>query len=289
MEFRNTDPSVKPEAIPAVLSIAGSDSGGGAGIQADLRTFTSLGTFATSAITGITAQNPYGITGIEPVSPACVAAQIKAVFAAFNIRALKTGMLYSAEIIHAVADELKDKKCPVVVDPVMLATSGSQLLKNEAQQTLTEDFLPLADWITPNIREAEAIWGQRIETQADAVRAAEAIAEKFDTCVVVKGGHLTADKFASDIVCTTERTFCLSSPRLNIPESATHGTGCTFSAALAAALAQGQDDITALIAAKGFVFGSLANLKTPGKELCAMYPPENPAEWTSKIFIGEIA
>jgi len=155
MEQRNTSTVTNPNPIMAAMTIAGSDSGGGAGIQADLRTFTANGVYGTSAITAITSQNPREVTRVDEVAPEAVRSQIETVFKEINIRAVKTGMLFSAQIIEAVEAALKGKKCPVVVDPVMISTSGVKLLKDDALEALQERILPLADWITPNMPEAE--------------------------------------------------------------------------------------------------------------------------------------
>lgn len=292
MEQRNTSTIPNPEPIPVAMTVAGSDSGGGAGIQADLRTFTACGVFGTSAITAVTSQNPREVVRVDELPPEAVRSQIETVFKELNIRAVKTGMLFSAPVIAAAAESLAGRKCPLVVDPVMVSTSGMKLLRDDALALLQEKILPLADWITPNIPEAELLSGLRIDSMKAVVRAAEAIAAKWDTCVVVKGGHADGDPEAADVVCTTERTLKLTTPRLATAPLTAHGTGCTFSAALTAALAKGLDDLHALIEAKAFVLGSLAEARAIGRPgpnmLSGMFPPADPSVYQSKILLGKI-
>lgn len=291
MEQRNTDTGKHFDVIPAALTIAGSDSGGGAGIQADLRTFTAHGVFGCSVITAVTAQNPLAVTDVEPVSPEVVCAQLRAVFAALDIRAVKTGMLFSAEIIDAVADELekRDSAVPLVVDPVMISTSGSKLLKDDALALLQTRILPIADWITPNMPEAEMLSGRKITDRTSAVAAAELIAARWNVGVILKGGHAEGEQESADIICVGEKRFKLSSPRLALPPLTSHGTGCTFSAALAANLAKGMAFSDALCRAKAFVFGSLAEAKCIGRgNLCGMFPPQDAASYLKMISIGTV-
>jgi hydroxymethylpyrimidine/phosphomethylpyrimidine kinase len=239
-----------------VLTIAGSDSGGGAGIQADLKTFESFGVFGTSAITCLTAQNPAAVKGISAVRPDMVAMQISAVCEAFNVAAAKTGMLYSAGIIRAVAAAVRAAEIPfLVVDPVMVATSGVRLLKPNAARALRDAILPLATVITPNIPEAEVLSGMRIKTIQHMKKAAREIGGFFNTACVVKGGHF-ADKQAVDILFdpsarsgNRERMF--SARRIQVKSA--HGTGCMFSAALASCLARGDSLGVSVEKAKSFV------------------------------------
>lgn len=244
-----------PLAIPVVLTIAGSDSGGGAGIQADLKTLTAMGVFGTSAITCLTAQNPRRVTGIEPVPPAFVIRQIEAVAEAFPLSAAKTGMLFSSEIIRAVA------RCvavlppfPLVVDPVMIATSGARLLKEDAVLALCGELFPLAAVVTPNVPEAEVLCGRRIRTLADLKNAALTISDRFGVACVAKGGHLGRNVVV-DVLSDDGEITLFDSPRVKARE--THGTGCTFSAALTAALAKGEPLVDAVAAAKTFVTAAL--------------------------------
>ncbi len=241
---------------PVALTIAGSDSGGGAGIQADIKTFTALGVFAASAITCLTAQNPEGVFGIEPVSAGMLRKQVLAVANGFPVAAAKTGMLFSAELITAVASVLQETCFPfVVVDPVMVATSGARLLKEDAVQALCESLVPLATVITPNLPEAEALVGRKINSEDEQARAARDLAERFDTAVVIKGGHGAGDESA-DVLFSAGVEHWYRLPRVKTAQ--THGTGCTFSAALAAFLALGRSIPDAVWEAKRFVARALA-------------------------------
>ena len=258
---------------PAALTIAGSDSGGGAGIQADLRTFSAFGVYGCSVITALTAQNPHGVAGIFPAAPDFVALQIRKVLEDFEIKAIKTGMLYSGEIISAVSDALDGWTGALVVDPVMVSTSGHSLLKEDARSILMEKLFPRAAWLTPNIPEAELICGMKIETDADRYRAIRFCAERFGCGVVLKGGHFNGPQ-AEDLILTGpgKDPFTLSFERLDIPALTTHGTGCTFSAALAASLASGVVPEQAVCNAKQFVYDSLLSAVSPGRTVQAMFP-----------------
>ncbi len=244
-----------PAALPVVLSIAGSDSGGGAGIQADLKAFTALGTFGTTAITCLTAQNPSDVRGIQAARPAMVALQIDAVCDGFAVAAVKTGMLYSAPIIAAVAAALARRRLRrLVVDPVMVATSGARLLRADAVHALCRRLLPLATVVTPNLPEAEVLCGKSIRTFDAARAAAAAIARQYRIACVVKGGHL-GGRTVADILFLAGRFHVFRAPRLDV---ATHGTGCMFSAALAALLARGAPLPRAVQDAQRYVHGVLA-------------------------------
>ena len=231
------------KCLPVVLTIAGSDSGGGAGIQADLKTFASTGIFGTTALTCLTAQNPEGVDAVEVVSPDMVTAQIKAVTAGFPLKATKTGMLYGAETIRTVVAAVNTFELGrLVVDPVMIATSGARLLADDAVEAMCTELLPLADVVTPNLPEAEVLCGHAIESRDALVAAAEEIGTRFGVACITKGGHLdqkTEDDqdVVVDVLYASGRTKVLASPRLPLVES--HGTGCTFSAALTAYLALG--------------------------------------------------
>lgn len=290
MELRNTDTLPAPEKIPAALTIAGSDSGGGAGIQADLRTFSANGVFGTSAIAAVTSQNPAIVTRVDALPPEAVAEQIRCVMEQIDISAVKTGMLFSAEIIRAVAMALKDIQIPLVIDPVMISTSGSKLLRDDALETLMETLLPMATWITPNIPEAELLSGMRIQSLPDAVAAAQKIVARWNTGVLLKGGHAEGERESADIVCTADRLFRISANRLMLPPYATHGTGCTLSAAIAAFLAKGETDLQAIVSAKAFVLGSLAEARSIGrKELtAAMFPPAQLETYKKQILISKL-
>lgn len=250
--------------MKVALTIAGSDSGGGAGIQADLKTFTAMGVFGTSAITCITAQNPDAVTGIEAVSPKLIIAQIKAVTRGFPVAATKTGMLFSTPVIQAVARTMKHTECgPLVVDPVMVSTSGSRLLRQDAIKALCREILPLATVITPNLNEAEILAGCHIRSLKDLQKACRAISMRFGTACVAKGGHLAGGEVV-DVLCTGDDDLTLyTAPRVRI--RGTHGTGCTFSAALTAALALGEPLHEAVALAKHFVTRALETARPAGR------------------------
>jgi hydroxymethylpyrimidine/phosphomethylpyrimidine kinase len=235
------------------LTIAGSDSGGGAGIQADLKTFQELGVFGTSALTAVTAQNTLGVHGVYPIDKNGVTAQIQAVMDDFSVTAIKTGMLFSAEIIHAVVETVKSYGTPqLVVDPVMIAKGGASLLLDEAVIALKEKLLPMATVLTPNIPEAEVLTGMTIKTDADVLEAAKQLLAMGAHSVVMKGGHRSHSIYAEDLFLSTDgEQFTLRSKRIDTTD--THGTGCTFSAAIAAHLAQGKSVADAVCEAKYFI------------------------------------
>ncbi len=262
--------------LPSALTVAGSDSGGGAGVQADLRTFAALGVFGTSAITALTAQSPLGVSRVDPASPQAVRAQMKAVAGALGIRAIKTGMLFSKSIVLAVCEELAAFDAPLVVDPVMIATSGAKLMRPDAVKAMMDRLLPLAAWLTPNIPEAEALSGFRIMNERDMARAAGFCFDRWGASTVVKGGHFAgAGGQAVDIVCHKGRFKRLLSARCRVRMHADHGTGCTFSAALAAGLAKRLPWTGTLLSAKAFVTASLINSSRVGDGVCAMFPPSS--------------
>lgn len=243
--------------IPIALTIAGSDSGGGAGAQADLKTFAALGVHGTSAITCLTAQNPARLTGIEACSPAMVRAQIEAVVSELKPSAAKSGMLFSAPIIRAVAESWRRENRPLVVDPVMISTSGASLLKADAVRALTRELLPLATLMTPNVPEAEVLLRTRIREPEELRRAARALHERFGCAVLAKGGHLDIAREAIDVFFDGETELLLSAPRVRGVK--THGTGCTYSAAVTAFLARGEKLEQAVLSAKDFVSSAIAN------------------------------
>ena len=246
----------KRSELPVVLTVAGSDSGGGAGVQADLKTFAALGVHGTSAITCVTAQNPKRVMAIESCSPKTVHAQLEAVFSELPPRAAKTGMLFSPQIIRAVARWFRDRECPLVVDPVMVATSGARLLDAGAVKVLTHDLFPRANVITPNVQEAEALLGIRIREPEDLRLAARELHERFGCAALVKGGHLRTANEAIDILFDGTSEWMLSAPRVR--KVKTHGTGCTYSAAIAAFLARGEKLEPAVRLAKDFVTHAIA-------------------------------
>jgi len=221
--------------VPVAITIAGSDSGGGAGIQADLKTFAALGVHGTTAITSVTAQNTCSVRAVEDLKPEMIREQIKAVAEDIGIDAGKTGMLHTEEIIKTVSSEISKYEFPLVVDPVMIAKSGAPLLKTEAMDALEKYLLPKATVITPNRFEAEKLADMKIENLKDAEVAAEKISEMGPKAVVVKGGHLEASE-AIDLLYYDGEFKTFGAPRLDV--KTTHGTGCSFSAAIAAELAK---------------------------------------------------
>ncbi|WP_281702231.1 bifunctional hydroxymethylpyrimidine kinase/phosphomethylpyrimidine kinase [Cryptobacterium curtum] len=251
--------------IPAVLSIAGSDSSGGAGIQADIKTITAQRLYAETVITALTAQNTLGVTAVQNATPEFVSQQIDAVFDDIRPDAVKIGMVSSAEIAHAIASGLtRVKASNVVLDPVMVATSGAALLADDAVQVLIDELLPLADIVTPNIPEAQVLSGIEITSAVDMLAAAQAIQRKMNQgkWVLVKGGHL--DDGANDLLLTEHgREVWLHHRRIDTPN--THGTGCTLSSAIACGLAQGFDMQAAVSKAKQYLSGALENNPNMGK------------------------
>ena len=234
------------------LTIAGSDSGGGAGIQADLKTFTAFGVFGTSAITALTAQNTVGVQGISEVDPEFVKKQIQSVLDDIGTDAVKTGMLGSPGIVSAVADTMSEYNVKnIVVDPVMIAKSGDSLLSEEACKSVIEELIPLATVVTPNIHEAEAMLDMEINTIDHMKRAGAMIRDMGCDWVVIKGGHMEQEKEATDVVYNGEEYFLLSEKRHNTKNS--HGTGCTFSSAIAAGIAKGYPVLKAIQQAKKFI------------------------------------
>ena len=237
------------------LTIAGSDSGGGAGIQADLKTFSALGVYGASVLTAITAQNTRAVTAIEALSPAIIRAQIEAVFDDLDVRAVKLGMLGAPEVIHTVADALRGRDLPVVLDPVMVAKSGDRLLAAEAVAALREMMVPMATVLTPNLPEAADLLAQPMardmatrEVQGAALRR---LGAKW---VLMKGGHAEG-AVCTDLLLGTER-HVLTAPRVETRN--THGTGCTLSAAIAAGLAQGESVPVAVAHAHHYLQGAIA-------------------------------
>lgn len=246
------------------LTIAGSDSGGGAGIQADLKTFAALGVHGTSAITCVTAQNPKQVVRVETCSPTIVREQIEAVFAELSPAAVKTGMLYSAEIICVAADFFKRRKHPpLVVDPVMVSTSGALLLKSSALKTLQNEFLPQATLATPNLDEAQILTGQKISSPEGLRTAAREIHRRFGCAVLVKGGHLRGTREAVDVFFDGKNERLLSAPFVR--GVSTHGTGCTYSAAITGYLALGHALPDAVRRAKEFITQAIAQSQSVGK------------------------
>jgi hydroxymethylpyrimidine/phosphomethylpyrimidine kinase len=244
-------------SIPVALTIAGSDSGAGAGIQADLKTFAANGVYGLSVVTAITAQNTVGVRAVQEIDPRVIRAQMDAVAEDFSIGAAKTGMLSSAGIIDVVVEGLRFHRIPhLVVDPVMVAKSGDRLLRSDAVDALRRQLVPLAEVVTPNLPEAETLTGIRIATAADRIAAARAILALGAKNVVIKGGHGDEDPVL-DLLVDAGTVQEFRAPR--IPGTSTHGTGCTFSAAIAAGLARGSGLPEAVCAAKDYITGAIAH------------------------------
>ena len=241
--------------MKTALTIAGSDSSGGAGIQADIKTMTANGVFAMSAITALTAQNTTGVTAIFETTPPFLAAQLDAVFTDISPDAVKIGMVSSAELIETIAERLHFYHAKhIVVDPVMVATSGSKLLRDNAVQALTQKLLPMAELVTPNIPEAEILSGLTITDAAGMEAAAQCISEKYGCAVLCKGGHQIND--ADDLLWRDGSGKWFRGRRIANPN--THGTGCTLSSAIASNLAKGYDLDTSVERAKAYISGCLS-------------------------------
>jgi hydroxymethylpyrimidine/phosphomethylpyrimidine kinase len=258
------------EKIPCALTIAGSDSGGGAGIQADLKTFAALKVHGMSAITSITAQNTVAVTAIQDVNEEVIKAQIDAVVSDIGVDAAKTGMLHTKNIIHCVSKEIEEHRFPVVVDPVMIAKSGALLLKPEAIHSLINELLPLATVVTPNVMEAEKLSNIKINSLESAKESAKAISGLGPKAVVIKGGHIPIGKKVIDILYYEEEFKILEAEY--IETKTTHGTGCSFSAAIAAEIAKGKKIPEAVELAKKFITQSIKYGIRIGKG----YGPVNP-------------
>ena len=248
--------------MKTALSIAGSDSSGGAGIQADIKTMTVNGVFAMSAITALTAQNTVGVRSIMESTPEFLKDQIDAVFEDIFPDAVKIGMVSSAELIEVIADRLAYYKAKnVVIDPVMVATSGSTLMKTYAVSVLTKELLPLATLVTPNIPEAEILSGQSIHTKEDMLSVAKYIGDSYGCAVLLKGGHSLSD--ANDLLYSNGQFKWFCGKRIDNPN--THGTGCTLSSAIASNLAKGYDLESSIQRAKDYISGALAYMLDLGR------------------------
>ena len=272
--------------IVKALTIAGSDSGGGAGIQADLKTFAALGIYGCSVITAITAQNTMGVCEVYPLPPGIVKKQLEAVLSDINPAVIKIGMLANSSIIHAVASTLKQfPRKPLVLDPVMAAKSGDLLLEREAVNSLREELFPLTDILTPNIPEAEILIGNPIQNEKDMREAARTIWGMGVVSVVIKGGHAIQRPdpqgkegcVVVDVFYDGKEMLEIEGPRIDTPH--THGTGCTFSSAIAARLARGLTPMRAIQDAREYLTAALRNAYPVGK---GKSPPHHFYPWWGK-------
>ena len=273
--------------IPAVLTIAGSDSGGGAGIQTDLRTFNAFKVYGCSVITAITAQNPDAVRKVDVLPAENVEAQLEAVMELFPVQFAKTGMLANRSIVESTAKLVQKHQLRLVVDPVMVSTSGARLLEISAVDAILDQLLPAAEWVTPNLPEAELILQAKLHTSSDLAEAALSLYNKYQCNVVLKGGHLSKAATVSDVVCDQGKLFALSSPAVEVAGNTAHGTGCTLSAAIAANLALGKNWQHALIAAKAFVYGALCESRKLNASLAQMYPPEK--DYLDRVSLQELS
>ena len=252
----------KTMKMKTALTIAGSDCSGGAGIQADMKTMTMNGVYAMSAITALTAQNTTGVRAIQESTPDFLKQQLDAVFEDIYPDAVKIGMVASSELIRVIADRLRYYNAKnVVVDPVMVATSGSALMKNDAVKTLVEELLPISTLVTPNIPEAQVLSGLTIESKEDMVTAAKQIGDNYHCAVLLKGGHSIND--ANDLLYTNGEFVWFNGKRIDNPN--THGTGCTLSSAIASNLAKGYTLAESVQRAKDYISGALAAMLDLGK------------------------
>lgn len=242
--------------VPSILTIAGSDSGGGAGVQADIKTVTALGLYASSVITAVTAQNTLGVQMVRPVAPELLTAQLDSVFSDLMPQAVKIGMLGTKDAILTVEDRIKYYSPDhIVLDPVMVSTSGKRLLDEEALAALSENLIPLASLVTPNIPEAEVLLGGiTIQNREDMQKAALRLSGYYRVPILLKGGHLSSG--ACDLLCIGETIHWYSAPRIANPNS--HGTGCTLSSAIACGLAEAMSLEQSVARAKHYLSGALS-------------------------------
>ncbi len=250
--------------IPNILTIAGSDSGGGAGIQADIKTIMANGCYGLTVITALTAQNGCGVAGIEAPSPEFVVLELKTVWEGFRISAAKTGMLFSAGIIKAISPVLENKNFPLVVDPVSVSQSGSNLLQEEAVEALKNYIIPLADLLTPNKPEAEMLSGLKIQSREDVYEACEKLLQMGAKAVLIKGGHMNNPVMSTDYFLKRDSELKeLGQARIDTENN--HGTGCTLSSAIACGLGKGMPLETAIIQAQRYINLSFRKSYNPGK------------------------
>lgn len=261
------------EFYPAALTISGSDSGGSAGIQADLRTFNAYGVFGCSAVTAVTSQNSRQMYRIDPVTPESVAAQIDACMQEINIAFAKCGMLFSGGIIKTVAAKIAEYNVSLICDPVIFDASGRELLKKDDFSLLCDRILPLSGWITAAVPEAELISGKKISSFDDMLKSAAAISARTGASAVIRGGNIATGKTAADAVCHQGKLYKLYSPYARRAATLFHGAGCTFSAALTAGAAMDFQWKQSLCEAKSFVYGSMEESVHIGDNCDVMYPP----------------
>ena len=272
--------------LPAVLTIAGSDSGGGAGIQADLRTFNAFKVYGCSAITAVTAQNPNEVRRVDILPADAVKVQLESVLDLFPVRFAKTGMLANSRIIACTAEIAAKYRLRLIVDPVMVSTSGARLLEESAVAAMKNLLLKQADWITPNIPEAELLCKRKLNNADDTIQAALQLFEQYQCNVLLKSGHAITGSTVTDTVCYQGKIFALSSPKAEISGNTAHGTGCTLSAAITANLAHGKSWQESLTAAKAFVYGALCEKRNVSRTLQQMYPAES--NYVNKITLEEL-
>ena len=243
----------KMKTYNRVLTIAGSDSGGGAGIQADIKAISAMGCYAASAVTAVTVQNTIGVEAVHPIPCDILDGQIEAVMSDIGADAVKTGMLHSADVVEIVADKIRKYEIrDAVVDPVMVSTSGHRLIEESAVEVIKSQLLPLARVITPNVPEAEILIGKKITGECDFMDVAKDLGEIYGVSVLLKAGHLDGDTLTDYLYNAEDKTFTLL-PSRRVDTRNTHGTGCTLSSALAAALAKGEDLTTAVKSAKSYI------------------------------------
>ncbi|MEG2171774.1 MAG: bifunctional hydroxymethylpyrimidine kinase/phosphomethylpyrimidine kinase [Desulfovibrionaceae bacterium] len=250
--------------IPNILTIAGSDSGGGAGIQADIKTIMALGGYGMSVITALTAQNGRGVRGIHAPEPEFVLLQLQTVLEGFKVKAAKTGMLFSAAIIHTVVEGLREREFPLVVDPVCVSQSGSRLLQEDAVKTLQDELIPLADLLTPNRPEAELLAGMCIKNADDVAKAGNILLDKGAKAVLIKGGHFDNAIMVTDWLCVPGAD-AVALVQAHVDTTNNHGTGCTLSAAIATGLGLGLPLRVAITKAQEYVNRALRKSYAPGQ------------------------
>jgi hydroxymethylpyrimidine/phosphomethylpyrimidine kinase len=258
-----------PKELPVVTTVAGSDSGAGAGIQADLLTFAALNVYGTTAITSLTAQNPRGVTAVQAVTPDFLEAQLNQLASYYNIRAMKTGMLYDADLVRTVCRFLTAHPgIQLVVDPVMVATSGAMLLKDDAVAIMRDKLMPLAALVTPNLDEAAVLLGKKPESVNEMRDAAKKLKELTRTNILLKGGHLVEENVTDVFHTRLGLTMELSDPRL--PDVNTHGSGCTLSAAITARIALGDTLEEAVAAGRRYLLDGMKNpIRVAGEQFIA--------------------